>query len=79
VEALLKIATADDALAVMARHTEDPTRDLGSATRNHVHRKLEGSAHAARLVAVLEGEEEDDRTLGQIFGEELPSGLVLAQ
>ena len=78
VEALLKIATADDALAVMARHTEDPTRDLGSATRNNVHRKLEGSAHAARLVAVLEGEEEDDRTLGQIFGEELPSGLVLA-
>jgi hypothetical protein len=30
------------------------------------------------LLAVLEGEEEDDRTLGRIFGEELPSGLVLA-
>ena len=31
-----------------------------------------------RLLAVLEGEEEDDRALGRIFGEELPSGLVLA-
>ena len=30
------------------------------------------------MLAVLEGEEEDDRTLGRIFGEELPSGLVLA-
>jgi hypothetical protein len=28
---------------------------------------------------VLEGEEEDDTTLGRIFGEELPSGLVLAE
>ena len=26
---------------------------------------------------MLEGEEEDDSTLGRIFGEELPSGLVL--
>jgi hypothetical protein len=33
--------------------------------------------HAERLVAVFEGEEEDDRALGRIFGEELPSGLVL--
>ena len=35
--------------------------------------------HAERLLAVLEGEEEDDTTLGRIFGEELPSGLVLAE
>jgi hypothetical protein len=28
---------------------------------------------------VLDGEEEDDGTLGRIFGEELPSGLVLAE
>ena len=34
--------------------------------------------HADRLLAVLDGEEEDDSTLGRIFGEELPSGLVLA-
>ena len=35
--------------------------------------------HAERLLAVLEGEEEDERALGRIFGEELPSGLVLAK
>jgi hypothetical protein len=35
--------------------------------------------HADRLLAVLEGEGEDDATLGRIFGEELPSGLVLAE
>jgi hypothetical protein len=34
--------------------------------------------HTARLLAEFEGEEEDDRALGRIFGEELPSGLVLA-
>ena len=28
---------------------------------------------------MLEGEEEDDRALGRIFGEELPSGLVLVE
>ena len=31
------------------------------------------------LLATLDGEEEDDRTLGRIFGEELPSGLVLSE
>ena len=58
--------------------TEDPTRDLAPATRETVKRKLEKLPYAERLLAVLEGEEEDDRTLGRIFGEELPSGLVLA-
>src|SRR5262249_60204510 len=36
VEALLKIPTAGDALASMARRTEDPTRDLPQATRHPV-------------------------------------------
>jgi hypothetical protein len=35
--------------------------------------------HADRLLAVLDGEEEDEGTLGRIFGEELPSGLVLLE
>jgi hypothetical protein len=44
-----------------------------------VRRKLESLPHAERHLAVLEGiEERDDRALGRIFGEELPSGLVLA-
>jgi len=37
-------------------------------------------ARTDRLVAILEAEEErDERTLGRIFGEELPSGLVLGE
>jgi hypothetical protein len=44
-----------------------------------VRRKLESLPHADRYLAVLDGDEErDDRALGRIFGEELPSGLVLA-
>jgi len=77
VEALLVVPAAGETLAAMARRTEDPTRDLAPATREIVKRKLEKLPHAERLLAVLEGEEEDDRTLGRIFGEELPSGLVL--
>ena len=77
VEALLNVSNAGEALVSIARCTEDPTRDLPPATRETVKRKIETLPHAARLLAVLEGEEEDDRTLGRIFGEELPSGLQL--
>ena len=79
VEALLRIPAAGDALAGMARRTEDPTRDLPAATREAVRSKLGTLAHADRLLAVLNGEEEDEGTLGRIFGEELPSGLVLLE
>jgi len=79
VEALLAVPTAGEALAAIARATGDPTRDLPPATRETVKRKLEKLPHADRLLAVLEGDEEDDRTLGRIFGEELPSGLVLVE
>jgi molecular chaperone DnaK (HSP70) len=79
VETLLKLPAAGDALASMARRTEDPTRDLPQQTRDAVRAKLQTLPHADRLLAVLEGEEEDERTLGRIFGEELPSGLVLAE
>jgi molecular chaperone DnaK (HSP70) len=76
VEALLKVERAGDALAAMARRTDDPTRDLPGPTRESVKRKLESMPHGERLLAVLEGEEDDASALGRIFGEELPSGLV---
>jgi hypothetical protein len=78
VEAVKNIPGAGDSLAAMARRTEDPTRDLPAATRDAVRAKLATLPHSDRLLAVLEGEEEDDRSLGRIFGEELPSGLVLS-
>jgi molecular chaperone DnaK (HSP70) len=80
-EALLPVDSSGvgDALAAIARRTEDPTRDLAPATLSAVRRKFEHLPHAERYLAVLDGEEErDDRALGRIFGEELPSGLVLA-
>jgi hypothetical protein len=79
VEALLRISNAGDALAAMARRTEDPTRDLPAQTVDGVRGKLKPAPHADRLLAMLDGEEEDDRTLGRIFGEELPSGLVMVE
>jgi molecular chaperone DnaK (HSP70) len=78
-EALLNIAAASDALAALARRTDDSTRDLPAATRQTIRGKLEAMPHGGRLLAVLDGEAEDDRALGRIFGEELPSGLVLAE
>jgi hypothetical protein len=77
VDALLRVSSAGDALAAMSRSTEDPTRDLPAATRDLVRAKLQTLPNSDRLLAVFNGDEEDDRTLGRIFGEELPSGLVL--
>jgi hypothetical protein len=78
-EALLKAPNAGDALAAIARRTDDPTRDLPHPTREAVRRRLQELPHSGRLLTVFEGEEDDERTLGSIFGEELPSGLVLAE
>jgi molecular chaperone DnaK (HSP70) len=78
VESLLGVDQAGEALASMARRTGDPVRDLSPATVATVRKRLEALPHADRLLAVLEGEEErDERSLGRIFGEELPSGLVV--
>jgi hypothetical protein len=77
-EALLNVANAGDALAAMARRCDDAMRDLPAATYENVKRKLQAMPHAERLLAVLEGEE-DERTMERIFGEELPSGLVLVE
>jgi hypothetical protein len=73
VETLLHAPAAGEALAQMARRTGDPTRDLAAPLRESVRAKL-----AEDLLPVFEGEDErDEKTLGRIFGEELPSGLVL--
>src|SRR5207244_3131265 len=74
VDAVKNLPATGDALAAMARQTGDPTRDLPAASRDTVRAKLAALPHADRLLAVFEGEEEDDRALGRIFGEELPSG-----
>jgi hypothetical protein len=72
VEALAKIAGSADALVSVARRTGDASRDLAPAAITIVRRAV-----PEELVPVLEGEVEEDAA--KIFGEELPSGLVMAE
>ena len=70
VEGLLGNPKAQDAIAAMARHTGDSTRDLAPATLDLVRRRFPELD--------LEADDRDDlRALGRVFGEELPSGLVV--
>lgn len=79
VEKLVKIPAAAEACASIARRCGDVTRDLPPATIALVRRALEDHKDAARLIALLEGgETRDAEMLSRIFGEELPSGLVMA-
>ena len=75
IEALLSAPKADDALVSLARTTGDPVRDVAASISASVQARLTDP----RLIAQLEGgEERDERALGRIFGEDLPSGLVLS-
>jgi len=71
VEALLKVPKAEDAVVAIARRTGDSTRDLSAATMEMIRKRIPEA-----LLPTLEGEVEED--LGKVFGEELPSGLVVA-
>jgi hypothetical protein len=76
VDALLKLPKTEEALASIAQHTGDATRDLPAATLNLVRAKLQNNPE---LLAVVEGQETRDlRAMGRMFGEELPGGLVFA-
>ena len=78
VEALLTVPSAGNTLASLARLTSDQARDLSPSTREMVRGKLEGATNSAKLLAMFDGEEaRDEQALQRIFGEELPSGLVL--
>jgi hypothetical protein len=73
-EALVAVPSAGDALASIGRLTGDPIRDLPPATREAIRAKL-----PENLLSVFEGEDERDQgTLDRMFGEALPSGLVLS-
>lgn len=71
-EQLLKVPKAADAVASLARHTGDATRDLPASTLT--------SVRSAFPTLDLEREPEDNlAAMGRIFGEELPSGLVFRE
>jgi molecular chaperone DnaK (HSP70) len=74
IEALMTIPKSDDPLVSMSRRTGDPVRDVSAVTFAAVRAKLTD----AGLIAQLEGgADRDERALGRIYGEDLPSGLVL--
>ena len=69
IEAMMSLPKADDALISLARRTGDPLRDVSAATFAAVQARV---AEPELLEA-----ERDERALGRIFGEGLPSGLIL--
>ena len=71
VEALVKVNGSHDAITAIARRTGDATRDLAPGTLDVARRAIPEALHAR-----LDGEEQEDAA--RIFGEELPSGLVMA-
>lgn len=76
VESLIKTPNADEALASLARRTGDPTRDVSPAAFNAANARITNP----KLQAILQGDEQrDDQTMGRLFGESLPSGLVLTE
>ena len=72
IEALLNQPKSEDALISLARKTGDPVRDVAPPTFAAVRAKLSDPEQ-------LDGTgERDDRALGRIYGEALPSGLTLS-
>jgi hypothetical protein len=77
IEAIGKVEGAAEAIARLGQSTGDMARDLPGSSLESVRRLL---ASNAELLAIFEGTESGDLdSLGRVFGEELPSGLVLAQ
>ncbi len=69
IESVIKISKAQDAVAAMARHTGDATRDVTASTLDLVRR--------AFPEADIESEPADQlAAMGKVFGEELPEGLI---
>jgi hypothetical protein len=72
VDALLKINKAEDAITAVARQTGDSSRDLPPNALELIRRKFPDLD--------LEAEDREDLgAMGRVFGEELPSGLVLSE
>jgi hypothetical protein len=78
IEALARLPQAAECLARLGQRTGDLARDLPPSGLEFVRQALAAAPDAAALVRILEGEQRDSDSLAQVFGEELPSGLVLA-
>jgi molecular chaperone DnaK (HSP70) len=80
IDALPQVGGAGEAITRMARRTGNSTLDLAAGTLDAVRRRLSNDASSERLLALLEGDSTRDLdSLGRMFGEELPSGLVFSE
>jgi hypothetical protein len=74
-ESISRLEGAQEAMARLGQVTGDSTRDLPPASQEMVRRALAGNES---LLALFEGEGAGDlESMARVFGEELPSGLVL--
>lgn len=75
IESIARAQGCEEALARLGQVTGDSTRDLPPATQDLIRRTL---ASAPALLKVFESESHDDLdSMARVFGEQLPSGLVL--
>ena len=75
IERIAKLKGAEECIARLGQSTGDATRDLPPSSLEMVRRAL---AAAPELLAMFEGDAPSDLdSMARIFGEELPSGLVL--
>lgn len=75
IESIAKLKGSEECIARLGQATGDATRDLPPASLEMVRRTLAGSVE---LLALFEGEAQSDLdSMARVFGEELPSGLVL--
>jgi hypothetical protein len=75
IEAIARIQGSEESIARLGQVTGDATRDLPPATQELVRRTL---AENESLLRIFDGSSRDDLdSMGRVFGEELPSGLIL--
>lgn len=76
VESIAKVEGAGECISRLAQVTGDAARDLPASTVEMARRIAEGNRE---WLAVLDGEAAGDlESMGRVFGEELPAGLVLS-
>ncbi|MBA3976202.1 MAG: molecular chaperone DnaK [Candidatus Solibacter sp.] len=74
-EAIARTPGSEEAIARIGQVTGDSTRDLPPATQDLVRRTL---ADHPSLLNIFNGSSHDDLdSMGRVFGEQLPSGLIL--
>jgi hypothetical protein len=79
IEAILRLPQAAECIARLAQQTGDLTRDLPPGALELVRKALFAVPDSESLLKIFEGAGANDLdSMARIFGEDLPSGLVLA-